>query len=97
MIQIERFDTRAQALIAERNAIVTEKPKFNKIHTDLVKDNSAKKILNCKDVSGLTNISVQKLRATVRNGCCPVAPIPGMKPPKWRASDVDAFCARDAG
>lgn len=38
-------------------------------------------------------LSPKTLRKYVAQGICPVMPLPGFKPPRWRASDVDAYVA----
>lgn len=51
------------------------------------------KLLNIKQLAERLVVPTVTLRYWLRVGRCPIAPIEGMKPPKWRVSDVDAFLA----
>jgi len=55
-----------------------------------------KPLLNGKQTAERLCITDKTLRTWLRQGTCPVAPIPGMKPAKWRAADVDAWIAGGA-
>lgn len=54
---------------------------------------SEKPILTAGEVAAKIRCDPKTLRKQVREGRCAVAPIQGMKPPKWRAVDVDKFLA----
>lgn len=58
----------------------------------------AKPLLNIKQLAERLACSRGTIHNMLRAGTCPIAPVVGMKPPKWRAVDVDAFIsARDGG
>jgi hypothetical protein len=48
-----------------------------------------------KETAEKLRLDPKTLRKYVREGVCPVAPLPGIKPPRWRASEVDAYVAGD--
>lgn len=55
-----------------------------------------KPILTSVEVAALLNVDRKTLRKWVRGGLCPVTPLPGIEPPKWRRADVEAFVAGQA-
>lgn len=58
----------------------------------------SKPLLNIKELAERLACSRGTIHNMLRAGTLPVAPVQGMKPPKWRAVDVDAFLAgREAG
>lgn len=55
---------------------------------------SGRRVLyTAKETAQKLALDPKTLRKYVREGVCPVAPIPGINPPRWRASDVDAYVA----
>lgn len=46
-----------------------------------------------KETAEKLTLDPKTLRKYVREGVCPVPPVPGVKPPKWRVADVDAYVA----
>lgn len=52
-----------------------------------------KPILNRKETAQALGVDVKTLYRWLRSDQCPVPPIPGMSPHKWRAADVKAFVA----
>lgn len=56
--------------------------------------NSPKPLLNSRETAAAIRVDRKTLRKWVREGTCPVAPIPGIHPPRWHRADVEAFVAR---
>lgn len=55
-------------------------------------------LINISQLAKRLVVSRRTIHNWLRAGTCPVAPVQGMKPPKWRAADVEAFInARDNG
>lgn len=48
-------------------------------------------LLKIKDLAERLGCTRQTVHNMLREGRCPVAPIPGSKPPRWLATTVDAF------
>lgn len=95
-IKITHNSSRELALQAERHAIETEKPKFNAMHGTYRKLRTSG-LLTFTDVARVLDVTVARLNKMRRDGLFTVPPVAGMKPAKWRASDVSAFLmARDA-
>lgn len=55
-----------------------------------------KPLLNGKQTAEKFGIDEKTLRNWLKRGTCPVAPIPGTKPAKWRAAEVEACLAGGA-
>lgn len=49
------------------------------------------KLLNIKQLAEKLVVGRTTIHYWLKHDRCPVAPVVGMKPPKWRVSDVDAF------
>lgn len=56
---------------------------------------SAQNLLKIKDLAERLGVTRQTIHNMLRSGRLPVLPIEGMKPPRWRASDVDAWLSTD--
>lgn len=54
-----------------------------------------KPLLNGRETAAALGIDPKTLRAWLRDGKCPVPPMPG-KPPKWRRLDVETFTGEPA-
>lgn len=48
-------------------------------------------LLSCKQTAEKLDITERTLRNWLKRGICPVPPIPGMKPAKWRTVDVERW------
>jgi predicted DNA-binding transcriptional regulator AlpA len=55
------------------------------------KNDDAPKILNIKQLAERLNMPVPTLRGWLKADKCPIPHIEGMKPRKWRTSDVENF------
>jgi len=52
---------------------------------------SEKPILTALETSRLLEVDPKTLRKWVKEGNCPVPPINGVRPPRWRRADVLAW------
>lgn len=97
-IRIERFATRQEAIEAEEKTIRNEKPLYNRLMNEngVKLPKLRKSILSGLEVCKRIDIDPKTLRKRVKENTFPVPPIPGTKPPKWRAVDVDTFVAGSA-
>ena len=50
-------------------------------------------LLKIKDMAERFGVTRRTIANWVSAGTCPVAPVPGMKPAKWRTTEVEAFIA----
>lgn len=93
-ITIEKFDTREDALNAERISIDTHAPKYNIVNN---KSRYEKKPLRTDTtlplhkVAEYIGIKRRTLYNMLEDGRFPVASIPGVLPRRWNIDDLDAW------
>lgn len=53
-------------------------------------------LLNTLKTADKLGVTPKTLRNWLKSGKCPVAPVPGMKPPRWRSAEIETFLTGDA-
>lgn len=59
----------------------------------LTDDHPSEPLLNLKKYAEKMHITRQAVHYQLSKGSCAVQPIAGIRPPKWRVADVDAYFA----
>jgi len=67
-------------------------PQCQSLVTGLIMmDGNPKALLNSSETAKALGVDRKTLRKWVRDGVCPVAPLPSIEPPVWRRADVELF------